>query len=204
MSAATSSRQYPGSSPREIKEPDNGRAARSAASRQRQLAKGAALHWSRALNGISRAAPLASRYQQARLTEAAAAKSVNLEVGTLRAILRHFRVWADLQPDVRMLSTTEAVGRVISVEEERGLLTACGATCRAKAQRLFPHAGHLWSRVIGRPHERAGRSWLIHDSPPLGRVAEPARDRAGTATGVDTRLIKPPDRRATPDHMQSS
>ena len=103
-----------------------------------------------------------------------------------------------------MLSTTEAVGRVISVEEERGLLTACGATCRAKAQRLFPHAGHLWSRVIGRPHERAGRSWLIHDSPPLGRVAEPARDRAGPATGVDTRLIKPPDRRATPDHMQSS
>src|SRR4030095_3381554 len=43
--------------PRAIKEPDNGppRAARQ--SRQRELAKGAALHWSRAVNGISRARP---------------------------------------------------------------------------------------------------------------------------------------------------
>ena len=30
-------------------------------------------------------------------------------------------------------------------------------TCRAKAQRSFPHAGHLWSRVIGCPPKSATR-----------------------------------------------
>jgi hypothetical protein len=36
-----------------------------------------------------------SRYQQARLGEKASLKTVNLEVGTLRAILRRNRVWAE-------------------------------------------------------------------------------------------------------------
>jgi integrase len=76
-----------------------------------------------------------SRYQQTRLGEGAAPKSVNLEVGTLRAVLRHFRVWAELQPDVRMLSTIEKVGRVISTEEERRLLTACGTS---RSRSLLP------------------------------------------------------------------
>lgn len=34
-----------------------------------------------------------NRYQQARLAEGASAKTVNLEVGTLRGILRRHRVW---------------------------------------------------------------------------------------------------------------
>ncbi len=76
-----------------------------------------------------------SRYQQARLVEGAAAKSINLEVGTLRAVLRHFRVWADLQPDIRMLPTTETVGRALSTEEERRLLTGCGAS---RSRSLLP------------------------------------------------------------------
>ena len=38
-----------------------------------------------------------SRYQQARLAEKAAPKTVNLEVGTLRAILRRNRAWAEIQ-----------------------------------------------------------------------------------------------------------
>ena len=44
-----------------------------------------------------------SHYQHARLAEGASPKTVNLEVGTLRAILRRHRVWADIQQDVRML-----------------------------------------------------------------------------------------------------
>jgi hypothetical protein len=52
-----------------------------------------------------------ARYQAERLEKGAAPKTVNLEVGTLRAILRKNRLWASIQPDVRMLRAREDVGR---------------------------------------------------------------------------------------------
>jgi hypothetical protein len=42
-------------------------------------------------------------YQLARLKEEASPKTINLEIGTLRGILRKHRLWGNLQPDVRML-----------------------------------------------------------------------------------------------------
>ena len=51
-----------------------------------------------------------SRYQKARSSEGASPKTINLEVGTLRAILRRHRVWADIQQDIRMLPTLDDVG----------------------------------------------------------------------------------------------
>src|ERR1700720_1124641 len=41
-----------------------------------------------------------AHYQALRLEQSAAPKTVNLEVGTLRAILRRNRLWASIQPDV--------------------------------------------------------------------------------------------------------
>jgi integrase len=66
-----------------------------------------------------------ARYQQKRLQQGASPKTTNLEIGTLRAILRRHGVWAGLQQDVRMLPTREDVGRAITAEEERTLLEAC-------------------------------------------------------------------------------
>jgi integrase len=66
-----------------------------------------------------------SRYQQARLAGGASPKTINLEVGTLRAILRRHRVWAEIQQDVRMLSTADDTGHAITPEEEAALLTVC-------------------------------------------------------------------------------
>src|ERR1041384_847194 len=51
-----------------------------------------------------------SQYQQQRLKEGAASKTINLEIGTLRAILRRNRLWAAIQPDVRMLAVSDDVG----------------------------------------------------------------------------------------------
>ena len=76
-----------------------------------------------------------SRYQRDRLSQGAAPKTCNLEVGTLRAILRQFRMWADLQPDIRMLQTNQSVGRILSTDEERALLRACGAS---RSRSLLP------------------------------------------------------------------
>ena len=55
-----------------------------------------------------------SRYQQARLAEGASPKTINLEVGTLRAILRRHHVWAEIQQDVRVLSVQDDVGHAIT------------------------------------------------------------------------------------------
>lgn len=72
-----------------------------------------------------------SRYRQARLEEGASPKTVNLEVGTLRAILRRHRVWAEIQQDVRMLSTRDDIGHALTEEEEKALLQEClSSRCR--------------------------------------------------------------------------
>lgn len=64
-------------------------------------------------------------YQALRQKEGAAPKTINLEVATVRAVLRKNLLWAHIQPDVRMLRASEDVGRAISHEEEARLLEAC-------------------------------------------------------------------------------
>lgn len=76
-----------------------------------------------------------ARYQAERLEKGAAPKTINLEVGTLRAILRKNRLWASIQPDVRMLRAREDVGRAISRDEETALLEACRAS---RSRSLYP------------------------------------------------------------------
>jgi len=66
-----------------------------------------------------------AQYQSERLNEGAAPKTVNLEIGTLRAILRKNRLWANLQPEVKMLRVNERVGRCLTPLEEDRLLEAC-------------------------------------------------------------------------------
>src|SRR5204863_1527195 len=66
-----------------------------------------------------------SRFQQQRLRDKASPKTVNLEVGTIRAILRRHRVWANLQPDVRMLPTGDDIGKALPLDDEKRLLAGC-------------------------------------------------------------------------------
>ena len=76
-----------------------------------------------------------ARYQQKRLDEDASPKTVNLEIGTLRAILKRSGQWARLQPEVKMLPTRDDIGRAISTEEETALLQACG---QSRSRSLVP------------------------------------------------------------------
>ncbi len=64
-------------------------------------------------------------YQKDRLREGASPKTINLELGTLRAIMRRHRIWANLQPDVKMLTVRDDAGKALTAEEERRLLEAC-------------------------------------------------------------------------------
>jgi integrase len=76
-----------------------------------------------------------ARYQQKRIDADASPKTVNLEIGTLRAILKRFGHWARLQPDVNMLATRDDIGRAITPEEESALLQACG---KSRSRSLVP------------------------------------------------------------------
>jgi len=118
-------------------------------------------------------------YQSARLREKAAPKTVNLEVGTLRAILRKHRLWANIQPDITMLRVRDDVGRALSPTEEKALLRECrnsrsrslyvavevalGTCMRYSEIRLL-----RWNQIdFGRSELRVGKSKTEHGD---GRV----------------------------------
>jgi len=67
-----------------------------------------------------------SDYQKSRLKAGASPKTINLEIGTLRAILRRHRLWAEMQPDVKMMPVREEVGIALTAEQEARLLAVCG------------------------------------------------------------------------------
>jgi len=74
-------------------------------------------------------------YQQARVSNGASPKTVNLEVGTLRAILRRNGLWARVQLDVRMLPTRDDCGHALADVEEVALLKAC---LNSRSRSLYP------------------------------------------------------------------
>ena len=74
-------------------------------------------------------------YQKTRLKAGAAPKTINLEVGTLRAVLRRHRLWANMQPDVTMLTVRDEVGIALTADDEKKLLDACGSS---RSRALLP------------------------------------------------------------------
>jgi len=69
-----------------------------------------------------------AQYQSRRRLEGASPRSVNLEVETLRALLRHCDLWTHaLRRDVRPLKVRDDHGHALTAEEEQRLI----ATCRA-------------------------------------------------------------------------
>jgi len=64
-------------------------------------------------------------YQSRRLEEKASGRTCNMEVATLRMILKASKLWGHLADDVRMLPERKDVGRALSADEEMRLLAAC-------------------------------------------------------------------------------
>jgi integrase len=146
-----------------------------------------------------------AEYQQNRRREGASPKTINLEVGTLRAILRRHRIWADLQPDVKMLTVRDDAGKALTGEEERALLEACRAS---RSRALLPAVtlalntgmrrgeilGLTWGQVdflserltVGKSKTEAGRGRTV----PLNATA---------LTALQGWATKFPDRK--PDHF---
>jgi integrase len=72
-----------------------------------------------------------ARYQEARLAEGAANRTVNIEVAMLRQIMRKYGAWDRVRPDVVMLLERLECGRALTAEEELILTYECGQSrCR--------------------------------------------------------------------------
>ncbi len=76
-----------------------------------------------------------ARHQAARKKAGASNRSINMEIGALRMILRKARLWANIQPDVRMLPERSDVGRALSADEVHRLLVACK---KSRSRGLYP------------------------------------------------------------------
>jgi integrase len=63
-------------------------------------------------------------YQQARLSEKAEGRTINIELGTLRQVLKTNNCWQPLGNKVRMLRERKDVARALAAEEESRLLGA--------------------------------------------------------------------------------
>ena len=74
-------------------------------------------------------------YKAGRKKEGASSKTVAMEIGSLRGLMRKHRLWADLQPDVKIPRGREDVGRALSDDEEYRLLSACR---KNRSRSLFP------------------------------------------------------------------
>lgn len=67
-------------------------------------------------------------YQKKRQEQEAAPKTINLEYGTLRSILRFAGAWDRIRKGTRMLTVNEDVGRAITAAEEAALIEACAGS----------------------------------------------------------------------------
>lgn len=76
-----------------------------------------------------------AKYQKVRQTQNASGRTINIEVGILRQILRKYGKWARIGPDVTMLPERQDVGRALAAEEESTLLVECS---RSRSRNLLP------------------------------------------------------------------
>jgi len=64
-------------------------------------------------------------YQARRKSEGASARTLNKELQVLRQILKRYKLWANLQGDVKFERESDHIGKAITEEQEAELLAAC-------------------------------------------------------------------------------
>ena len=116
-------------------------------------------------------------YQEKRTEEGAAGRTVNIEVTTLRTILRRHQQWERVQDDVVMLEEREDVGRALTVEEESALLLECG---RSRSRLLLPFVV-LALKTGGRFNTVRTLQWRRVDF--AGRCLKWGKDKTPSGTG---------------------
>jgi integrase len=74
-------------------------------------------------------------YQTRRKRDGVSNRTVNLELGVLRSILRRYRMWEPIAADVGFLKESASPGRALTHEEETALLDAAS---KSRCRSLYP------------------------------------------------------------------
>lgn len=72
-------------------------------------------------------------YQARRKAEKASARTLNKELQVLRQILKRYKLWANLQGDVKFEREHNDIGKALTREEEKTLLNACSSNALLNA-----------------------------------------------------------------------
>jgi integrase len=76
-----------------------------------------------------------AKYQMRRKRDKVSNRTVNLELGVMRSILRRHRMWETIALDVKFLKENSSQGRAITTEEESRLLDAAS---KSRCRSLYP------------------------------------------------------------------
>jgi len=76
-----------------------------------------------------------AEFQGRRRRNGVSNRTINLEIGVLRAILRRYRMWEALAQDIDFLKEAPSPGRALSAEEETRLLSAAS---KSRCRSLYP------------------------------------------------------------------
>lgn len=68
---------------------------------------------------------LIGKYQRKRQQQGASNRLINMEVGTLRMIMKKYKLWTAIADEVKMLPERRDIGKALSADEEKRLLDAC-------------------------------------------------------------------------------
>jgi integrase len=115
-------------------------------------------------------------YQMRRKREGVSNRTVNLELGVLRSILRRYRMWEGIAPDVDFLKESASPGRALTHEEETVLLdVASKSRCRS----LYPVI-MLAINTGMRASEIRGLTWAQVDFLAKSLIVGKSKTAAGT------------------------
>lgn len=99
------------------------------------------------------------KYQGIRQKEGASNRTINIEVSTLRMMMKAARLWAAISEDVRMLPERHKIGKALSRAEESRLLAACR---KSPSRSLYP-AVIIYANTGLRSAELRGARWSQMD-----------------------------------------
>jgi integrase len=118
-----------------------------------------------------------AEYQKSRQRESVTPRTVNLEVGVLRSILRRYRMWEAISADVDFLKESPSPGRALTAEEERGLLDAAS---KSRCRSLYPVV-MLGLNTGMRASEIRGLTWAQVDL--FGSTLTVGKSKTAAGTG---------------------
>jgi len=119
-------------------------------------------------------------YQTRRKRDGVSNRTVNLEMGVLRSILRRNKMWEPISGDVGFLKESPSPGRALSADEESRLL---GAASRSRCRSLYPVV-MLALNTGMRVSEIRGLTWAQVDFLGSALTVGKSKTQAGTGRAI--------------------